>query len=173
MADDLLVEVLQCCPRDPSARDFLEILTRRGFLSIPLANQVLRKIRDLLRTRLADGSQRRFEDSALGRLAHDRAWLTMEELEQAILEQAEMRRIGLRFRIGEVLVRRGVLTGQQVRILLDEQGRLTRTCNDCGRVGVDPGFCSDCGEILSPSPALGPYSSDLEFSRDLVANSGV
>ena len=171
VADELLVDALQCCPRDPGARDLLEILTRRKFLPVSVANQVLRRTRDLLRTRIADGSRRRGEDQALGRLATVRGWLSSDQLEEAIVEQMQLRKIGLRFRIGEVLVRRGVLSGQQVRILLDEQGRLARTCEACGLVAVDPGPCAVCGQILSPAPALGPYSCDMEFSQDLVSNS--
>ncbi|MGE4632849.1 MAG: hypothetical protein AAEJ47_07415 [Planctomycetota bacterium] len=171
VADELLVDALQCCPRDPDARDLLEILTRRSCLSVSLANQILRRTRDLLRTRIADNTRRRGEDQALGRLALGRGWLSTRKLEDAILEQSQLRKIGLRFRIGEVLVRRGVLSGDQVRILLDEQGRLARTCNDCGLVAVDPGPCAICGQDLLLAPALGPYSCDLEFSKNLVPNS--
>ena len=164
------MDALLCCPRDPGARDFLQILTRNGFLAVTRANQILRRIRDLLRTRVAEGTRRRSEDGALGRLALDRGWLSVEALEEAVLEQAQLRRNGLRFRIGEVLVRRGVLSGVQVRLLLDIQGRLARTCADCGRVAVVPGPCGICGQTLSLSPALGPYSSDGEVSQDLVAS---
>lgn len=168
VSDEEIMDTLMCCPRNPGAHDLLEILTRRNSLLVTRANQILKRIRNLLRTRISDGSRRRSEDRILGQMALNRRWLEADALENAVLEQAQLRKNGLRFRIGEVLVRRGELTSEQVRDLLEEQGSLNRTCVDCGLVATGPGQCIDCGQILAPSPALGPYCSDLEFSRDIV-----
>ncbi len=171
VSDEEIMDGLLCCPRDPEARDLLQILIRRGALPVDRANQILQRIRNLLRTRIGEGTRRRSEDQLLGRMALERGWITLDALESAILEQAQLRKNGLRFRIGEVLVRRAELSGMQVRRLLDEQGRLNRTCADCGLVVIEPGQCTICGQILVLAPALGPYCSDLEFSQDIISSS--
>ena len=169
--DDHIAEALLCCPRDPGARELLEVLIRSGALAVNVANCVLKMTRDYLRTRVGDGRRRRSEDGSLGRLARDRGWLTLDQLEAAVSEQAQLRKIGLRFRIGEVLVRQGALTGQQVRRLLDIQGLLTRFCRLCGSVDLEPGSCRNCGKPLHAAPALGPVVADSELSDDLVSSS--
>ena len=166
--DDHIAESLLCCPGNPTASEFLQVLIRSGVLSVSLANHVLKMTRDHLRTRLGDGRRRRSEDGSLGRLAIDRGWISADQLEFAVREQAKLRRIGLRFRIGEVLVRQGALTSPQVRWLLDLQGQLTRFCRQCGSVDLEPGSCQSCGEPLRPAPALGPVIADHELSDDLL-----
>ena len=169
--DDQIAESLLCSPRNPDARQFLEILIRSGVLSTTLANHLLKMTRDHLRTRVADGRRRRSEDASLGKLAREQGWITVEQLEDGIREQAQMRRIGLRFRIGEVLVRQGALTGQQVQWILDLQGQLTRFCRECGSVELSPGSCRSCGNPLKAAPVLAPVVSDGELSDDLVETS--
>lgn len=166
--DDHIAETLLCCQGNPTASEFLKILIRSGVLSVRLANHVLKMTRDHLRTRLGDGRRRRSEDGSLGRLAIDRGWISLDQLESAVREQAKLRRIGLRFRIGEVLVRQASLTSPQVHWLLDLQGQLTRFCRQCGSVDLEPGTCRSCGEPLRPAPVLGPVIADGELSDDLI-----
>ncbi|MFQ5654053.1 MAG: hypothetical protein ACE5GW_04905, partial [Planctomycetota bacterium] len=97
----------------------------------------------------------------------NRSWITPDQLEEAILEQERLRRLRLRFRLGEILVRAGVLRIDQVRQILADQGLVVCTCISCQAVVNRPAgkeeqesSCPLCGGALCPAVFLEPVQGD-------------
>ena len=98
-------------------------------------------------------------------------------LEGAILEQQRLRRLNLRFRLGEILVQHDALSVNQVREILSEQGHRHWSCAKCEAVisalpsedGTSPEGdlrCPICSGELRPAVFLEPVRSDACLQED-------
>lgn len=107
-------------------------------------------------------------DRTIGQLALLRGWLDVSALEDAILEQQRLRRMNLRFRLGEILMQRGVLSADQVRALLAEQGYATAVCRRCEEIvavsepvaAEGKQHCPACKASLRPTQFLDIVHAD-------------
>lgn len=91
-----------------------ELLVERGLLQ---ADQVQAILREQVRWWDEAG------DKVFGRLAVTLGWASEDDIEEAVEEQREKRADGLRVRLGEILVDRGILTSREVAQILDMQKR--------------------------------------------------
>ena len=62
------------------------------------------------------------ETRRFGEIVTTRGWVAPADVQQALAAQSELIRLGLPERIGEILRKRGLLTTEQVREVLLEQG---------------------------------------------------
>ncbi|MGE3166990.1 MAG: hypothetical protein AB7O52_18955 [Planctomycetota bacterium] len=106
-------------------------------------------------------------DRSFGQIALARGWADLNQVEGAILEQQRLRRVNLRFRMGEILVRNGVLSAEQVRTILSQQGYAVQSCSNCARMVNYPqageaseGHCGLCGGELSEAKFLDAVRPD-------------
>lgn len=159
---EILADVLKEMGPQAGLGGFLDLLQVGSPLPLSaersalLVDRVLNQMRSLL----SHGPDSRIDDGRLGRLALGKGWISSPMLESALLEQARLRRMGLRFRLGEVFVRLDHLTKRQVETLLEEQGALIKTCKSCRRVEKFSAQTCECGKPLFPGPTLGPVVTD-------------
>lgn len=118
------------------------------------------ELRDLLefqKEKLSSADTRRVQrenDRMFGYLAMQLGLLTATEIRAAVEEQVLLGKRGLRFRLGEILVKRGVLSHDQVDQILRRQHRYLVICPSCDKRHVafdrEPGerFDCDCGRSL-------------------------
>jgi len=71
------------------------------------------------------------EDGDFGKLAVALSFLTREDLEKALRLQADLGKLGVHKRLGEILLERKVLTRDQVLLVLRAQGKHILTCQAC------------------------------------------
>ncbi|MBI4612139.1 MAG: hypothetical protein HY720_00855 [Planctomycetes bacterium] len=132
------------------------ILLERGYLT----RDELRDLLEFQKEKLSSTDTRKVEreaDRMFGFLAIQLGLLSQDDIRAACAEQAQLAKRGLRFRLGEVLVGRGLLTrGQVEEILRRQQGYLV-ICPKCDKRHIvfdrEPGekFECDCGrELLVP-----------------------
>ena len=136
---------------DPQTAQLLRKLHYQGIVSTPRLREILQKfhalpVQELIDHLIGDGTidqawvdasrhairirarrQRDPEqseqlDDAFGNLALGRGWITLAQLEAAILEQQRLGRLKLQFRVGEILLNQRLLSIDQVRELLESQG---------------------------------------------------
>ncbi len=108
--------------------------------------------------------------ATLGELAVGLGWATMQQVHECIEEQAKLERFKLFFRLGEVMVSRGVLSIQQVQELLSRQQVTILGCPGCfSRFNVaayDPKreeLCPKCGTGLRIPASLESVKVDGEI----------
>jgi hypothetical protein len=108
-----------------------EILLAKGYLTDEQLKMILeiraKKVRKLLR----DPQEARESDRSFGQMALQDGHVTLEDLETAILEQERLARLGLQFRLGEILVAKSLMTVSAVRDTLRRQGKQILLCPVC------------------------------------------
>jgi hypothetical protein len=57
----------------------------------------------------------------IGKLALCRGWISRDDLRQCLVEQRWRRRLGGRIRLGQIMVRRDLISTSQLVALLDNQ----------------------------------------------------
>lgn len=135
-----------------------------GFLSDEELMTVLAIQREN-RSRLEMSPAVRKMGMTLGRLAIEKEYCSEQQVHEAIREQAKLERFNLFFRLGEVLVSRGVLTSEQVHELLQSQNITILGCPACfskfNVLNYKDGMkisCPKCGhealEVPASMPAL-------------------
>lgn len=135
---------------------FVEGIRQMRLLDADKIQSLVARVRNQLRRIHAELPETRIFDGRFGRIALSEGWITPEELENALLEQSRLRRIGLKFRLGEVLFKLDLLSRQQVEAVLEQQGQRFKTCSLCQAVEpFSADYCS-CGQILQSGPLLCP-----------------
>ncbi len=71
------------------------------------------------------------ESAEFGKLAVALGFLTREDLEKALRLQADMERVGVAKRLGEILLEKKILSREHVLLVLRAQGKRILTCRDC------------------------------------------
>ena len=117
-----------------SATAFCEQLRERELVEQSWIEWAIDAARRKARRYLSSTDEKTTHDRSFGEIAMSRGWIAVADLEDAILEQQRLRRVNLKFRIGEIMVRRGGLTADQVREILAEQGYRTLSCGSCQSV---------------------------------------
>lgn len=131
-----------------------------GVIEPAWAERARTYLRSKSRSRVAEAEELCRMDRAFGRIALDRGWIDVGQLEAALLEQERLRRKSLHFRIGEVLVKSKSLEIDRVRTILREQGVDGRHCDQCESVvAVEIGT----NERQSSCPSCGGGLQDLAF----------
>ncbi|MEM7166448.1 MAG: hypothetical protein AAF581_13365 [Planctomycetota bacterium] len=138
----------------PDVESLLRHLVAHGTISKDWAVRAGDSVRRKARGVPPDAKTLVAQERSFGQLALRKGLVAVSELEAGILEQQRLFRMNLRFRIGEILVRQGVLTVEQVREILTQQGKSTLRCGSCGAVVVAQEGnqeCSSChGELREP-----------------------
>lgn len=100
------------------------------------------------------------ESLDFGRLAVALKFLTREDLEKALRLQEDLRRVGVRRRLGEILLERKILTREQVLLVLRAQGKTILACHACRKsynvrhYRADETYtCKHCGRTLATPAA--------------------
>ena len=111
--------------------DLGQLLLKKGYLKedeLTLLEEVRRKkARKLMR----NVNEIRQNERVFGLIALERGLITLEQLERAILEQENLRRKNLQFRLGEVLVKQGAIPVSDVLEILAEQRKRVLLCAVC------------------------------------------
>jgi len=71
------------------------------------------------------------ESAEFGKLAVALGFLTREDLEKALRLQADMERVGVPKRLGEILLEKKILSREHVLLVLRAQGKRILTCRSC------------------------------------------
>ncbi len=114
--------------------DLLTELVRVKLIEEGWADRTRRYVRGKARGGFSSGTDVQLLDRRFGQLSLRRGWVSVGDLEVAILEQELLRRFNLRFQIGEILVCMGTLSVEQVRIVLRDQGIAQRHCEECAAI---------------------------------------
>lgn len=96
------------------------------------------------------------KENLFGQLAVERGYLDEETLQEVIKKKDLLAKKGQRIRLGELLVREGLMTSDQVHELLEDQDKRLMSCQNCDRqynVALPPRTeqrlsCPECGGDL-------------------------
>jgi serine/threonine-protein kinase len=119
------------------------------------------------------------ESVEFGKLAVALRFLLREDLEKALKLQADLDRVGVQKRLGEILLEKKMLTREQVLLVLRGQGKRILACRACRKSYNVHGYrtdevytCKHCGEALAiPFKVVEASVSDsiLVSTRELRA----
>ena len=162
----------QALNRVHGSTTLLEVLRAGGLVDADWLDWAEQALRRKMRSFVGDRQALTDSDCCFGQLLLGRGWIDVSDLESGILEQQRLRRLNLRFRIGEILVRQGVLEADQVRAILADQGFSIWACLACDAVvnlPQTPGSADDnvekscpmCSGDLRPSVFLESVLSDV------------
>ena len=166
LEEDQISGALAECGPAATADQLLELLCRGQRLGPDQADAARQFLKEKSRALRMNSGDRFRNDRSFGQIALEHGWIEVADLEAALLEQERLRRLRLNFRIGEVLVRLGSLSVEQVRTILREQGFDLASCTDCdalieGATADDgTGHCPECGGVLRPPVFLDPVPAD-------------
>lgn len=149
-----------------SASNLLSDLEGSGVLDSERCKIARRFLRGRLRHCCRSREEQWSVDRSFGQIAIQRGMITVEQLETALHEQEQLRRIRLGFRLGEVCVRQGFLDIDQVREILRIQGVARSECNTCGGIQEEltsAETCPGCGGKLRPALCLDPVATDSQI----------
>jgi hypothetical protein len=108
-----------------------EVLLQKGYLGQEQLQTILEIRRKKVRKLLRDPQEVRDADRAFGALALKAGFISLEDLETAILEQERLARLSLHFRLGEVLVSKSFMEVKDVLEILRHQGKRIVLCPVC------------------------------------------
>ncbi len=108
-----------------------DLLLQRGYLTQEQLDTILSVRRKKIRKYLRSAKEARAGDKGFGQVAIAAGFITPDALEDALLEQERLQRVNLRFRLGEILVSKKLMTVQQVLEVLSEQGKRILVCPVC------------------------------------------
>jgi len=150
---DQLEECLRIQREESPTRPLGEILVSRGYID----DEQLRMILEIRRKKGRRGSRRsdaaREQESQFGKLALEASLITMDDLEDAILEQQRLDSLNLHFRLGEILVTKGKMMPSDVLEILRRQGKRLLVCPVCDLHYNVKGFRNDREYACTRCPA--------------------
>lgn len=133
-----------------------QLLVEGDFLTLGQLNYLVQTQQSQL-ARQEELVQHHPEEALFGKLAVHRGLVSAEQLSSAIREKANLDRLKIHFRLGEVLVKKGLLTAHQVQEVLEIQRKKILCCRDCNsrfniaQFAPDQTFhCPLCGAALVP-----------------------
>lgn len=148
-----------------------DLLLRRGFLSVEGRIQVLKTHTERLQKAMQGSAKK--EDILFGRLCVAKKFATPAEVNECLELQQRMTKerkggeLMTVMRIGELMIERGYLTPDQVKLILQEQRKFLVRCPGCGRqfnvVGLKTGQqfpCKKCGATITVSPTAKGVAAD-------------
>ena len=150
---DQLDECLRIQREESPHRPLGEICVARGYID----EEQLRMILEIRRKKGRRGPRRsdaaREQESQFGKLALAASLITMDDLEDAILEQQRLDGLNLHFRLGEILVTKGKMKPAEVLEILRRQGKRLLVCPVCDLHYNVKGFRNDKEYTCTRCPA--------------------
>ena len=128
---DQLEECLRIQRSESPPRQLGEILVERGALTEEQLQIILEIRRKKARKILRKPEEARKSDNVFGKIAVDLGYITLDDLEDAILEQQRLDHLNLHFRIGEILVAKSKMKLPEVLEILRRQGKRILICPIC------------------------------------------
>lgn len=128
--DEQLTRAVESQEKAAEGTHLGKIMVDMGYLSDEELMTVLAIQREN-RSRLEMSPAVRKMGMTLGRLAIEKRYCSEQQVHECIREQAKLERFNLFFRLGEVMVSRGVLTPDQVHELLQTQNITILGCPGC------------------------------------------
>lgn len=170
MEEKNLDECLKTQAAGKSPRPLADIILEKGFLSnTQVANLKRLASQDLTVKRPATGP----DTERFGRIALAKDWITTDQLAECLSLQRRMMGHNLHPNIGDVLVQKGYLEEDQVRLILKEQGKTLLKCPQCGskynvtgaedKDKVKNLSCRRCGTALVPAGRTVVVSADEDI----------
>jgi hypothetical protein len=133
-----LEECLQIQESSAGNKTLWEIMVDRSYLDVHTTNTILEKVEQQLAARRTAGRQK--VEKFFGDIAVSRGYCSAEQMDRAIAEQKSRMEGGRNQRLGELCVEMGVLTAEQVALVLNEQNRSILVCEGCGAAYSVEGF---------------------------------
>jgi hypothetical protein len=130
ITEEQLTRAVEAQEQEPDGTHLGRIMVDLGLLTDEELMTVLAIQREN-RSRLEMSPAVRKMGMTLGRLAIEKEFCTEQQVHECIREQAKLERFNLFFRLGEVMVSRGVLTASQVHELLKTQNITILGCPAC------------------------------------------
>jgi transcription initiation factor IIE alpha subunit len=153
---DQLKECLEEERSRPQGTDLGQILLAKGYLNEKQLGMIREIRRKKARKMLRDTKEIERNERSFGQIALRRGRVALKDLEIAILEQERLKKLNLQFRLGEVLVSRGLLPVEEVLSILAEQKKRILHCASCDfHYSVfdyhpeEEYRCKKCGDLLS------------------------
>ncbi len=148
-----------------------DLLLRRGFLSEEGRVQVQKTHAERLQKAMQGGAKK--EDILFGRLCVAKKFASPVEVNECLELQQRMTKerkggeLMTAPRIGELMIERGYLSPDQVKLILQEQRKFLVRCPGCGRqfnvVGLRPGQqfpCKKCNATVTVSATARGVAAD-------------
>jgi hypothetical protein len=162
-----LEECLRIQREESPPRPLGEILIDRGYLDAEELRMILEIRRKKGRRTSRRSDAARELENQFGRLALAASMITIDDLEDAILEQQRLDGLNLHFRLGEILVTRGKMKPSDVLEILKRQGKRLLVCPVCDIHYNVKGFrndkeysCTRCAVKLLEPRHLDSVSAD-------------
>lgn len=130
ITEEQLTKAVEAQENAPEGAHLGKMMVDLGFLSDEELMTVLAIQREN-RSRLEMSPAVRKMGMTLGRLAIEKGYCTEQQVHECIREQAKLERFNLFFRLGEVMVSRGVLAADKVHELLQSQNITILGCPAC------------------------------------------
>jgi hypothetical protein len=128
--------------QEASGRPLGEILVARGIISqVDLATLLAEQDRNLQKRH--ETTFQRKQDSLFGRVAVMMGLVPAAEVNACVREQARIETMGMKIRLGKVMVQRGLLTVAQVMVILDYQRKQILYCEACDAMFNAPRAVAD------------------------------
>jgi hypothetical protein len=124
-------ECLKIQRTEPTPRGIGEILRERGYLSPEHLDAILAIRKKKIRRSQRNNEDSRVKDRSFGEIALRESLISLDDLEDAILEQEKLLLMNLHFRLGEILVARSRLKVSDVLGVLHRQGKRILLCPAC------------------------------------------
>ncbi|MBK9973670.1 MAG: hypothetical protein IPP14_02740 [Planctomycetes bacterium] len=164
VTEEQLTRAVEAQEKSPDGTHLGKCMVDLGFLSDEELMTVLAIQREN-RSRLEMSPAVRKMGMTLGRLAIEKEYCTEQQVHECIREQAKLERFNLFFRLGEVMVSKGVLSSEKVHELLQSQNITILGCPACfskfNVLNYKDGMkiaCPKCGhpalEVPASMPAL-------------------
>jgi hypothetical protein len=132
------------------------ILREKGFITREQLREIIEYQKRSLRRPATDPEEQK-ADIAFGFIAVKKKYTTLDRVYECVREQAKAAKLGLFFRLGEVFVKKGYLSTEQVKEILLHQNRTILECTGCQTRFNVIGFskertvkCTKCGRRLEP-----------------------
>jgi hypothetical protein len=164
---DQLDECLSIQRTESPPRQLGEILLDRGYIDENQLRMILEIRRKKSRKSHRKSDEARQSENHFGRIALAQSLITLDELEDAILEQQRLDGLNLHFRLGEILVTKGKMKTSDVLEILRKQGKRLLICPVCdihynvkGFKNDKPYTCTRCTARLIEPRYLDTVSAD-------------
>jgi hypothetical protein len=130
------------------------ILKDKGYITREQLREIIEYQKKHMRRPATDPEEQK-SDIAFGFIAVKLKFTTLDRVYECVREQTKAAKLGLYFRLGEVFVKKGYLTSDQVKDILAQQNRTIMECIGCGTrfnvIGYTPDRtvkCTKCGRRL-------------------------
>ncbi|MBI4602986.1 MAG: hypothetical protein HY721_13595 [Planctomycetes bacterium] len=131
LRQDQLEECLEIHRAESPPRTIGEVLLEKGYITREQLQSILEIRRKKSRRVLPRPEEERAAQRSFGELALGLGFISLDDLEEVVLEQERLRQLNLHFGLGEILVSRSKLTVSDVMGILDRQGKSILVCAGC------------------------------------------